>query len=66
MTTTYQRNWTEENGVKALKELEKLGVKINKVDKAPFQKAVEPFYQQKAYPTFGKELVSLVLNWPEK
>lgn len=65
-TTTYQRNWTEENGVKALKELERLGVKINKVDKAPFQKAVEPFYQQKAYPTFGKELVSLVLNWPEK
>ncbi len=61
--TQYQRQWTEDFGVKAMEELKKLHVKINEVDKDAFQKAAMPFYQEYAYPKFGKEMVDTVANW---
>jgi tripartite ATP-independent transporter DctP family solute receptor len=61
--TAYQRNFVEEESIRAMKELEKLGVKINTVEKGPFQKAVEPFYEKFAYPKYGKDLVLQVMNY---
>ena len=61
--TAYQRNFVEVESIRALKELEKLGVKINEVDKPAFQKAAEPFYEKVAYPKYGKDLVLQVKNF---
>ena len=61
--TAYQRNFVEEESIRAMKELEKLGVKINTVEKGPFQKAVEPFYEKFAYPKYGKDFVLQVTNF---
>ena len=62
-TQKYQRQWVEENGVKAMKKLKELGVKVNEVDKAAFQELAKPYYTEHAYPRFGKEMVDMVSNW---
>lgn len=48
----------EKNG---LEEVQKAGMKVNKVDHAAFAKALEPVYPQ-YYKQFGKELVDSIRN----
>ena len=49
-SVVYQKKLWAEYTEKSLKELEAKGVAIKKIDKAPFQKAVEPMYDK--YPEY--------------
>lgn len=59
-----QRNYVEDSAADFLEKLKAEGVEINEVDKTSFIDAMQPFYEEFVYPTYGEDLVDQIRSCP--
>lgn len=59
-----QRKYVEDSAADFIEKLEAEGVEVNEVDKESFVSAMEPFYEDYVYPTYGEELVEQIRSFP--